>query len=250
MTALYDDRFYADQRGMSTSSASVVVPIIQEIADPHSVLDVGCGVGTWISVWTAAGVSDVNGVDGNYVNRALLEIPPDQFVSHDLTKPLDMGRRYDLVTCLEVAEHLPPASAPVLVESLVRHADVIVFSAAVPGQGGTGHVNEQWPSYWAEHFAEFGFRPFDVFRDRIWFNERVEWWYRQNCLLFATDKAALRLRLASIAGPLDVVHPLLYQRGAARPLSLHARLTVKAQAGIKAVKDARLRRTLRGIKRS
>jgi SAM-dependent methyltransferase len=232
VTTLYDDCFYAGQRSMSASSARVVVPIIRQIIDPHSVLDVGCGVGTWVSVWIAAGVTDAIGVDGDYVNRELLEIPAERFVSHDLTKSLDMGRRFDLVTCLEVAEHLPPASAPILVESLVRHADVIVFSAAVPGQTGTGHVNEQWPSYWAKYFAGAGFLPFDVFRDRIWNNERVEWWYRQNCLLFATEEAAMRLGLASCTGPLDIVHPLLLKHAAAQPLPLSTTLSMKVKAGL------------------
>jgi SAM-dependent methyltransferase len=153
------------------------------------VLDVGCGVGGWVATWLGSG-ADAIGVDGDYVPRDQLCIPDDRFISHDLSTPLDLGRRFDLVTCLEVAEHLPPEAAATIVDSLCRHADVIVFSAAIPGQGGTGHINERWPSFWAELFATHGYRPHDLLRSRLWWDTRCEWWYRQNVLVFAADEVA------------------------------------------------------------
>ena len=146
--SLYNSAFYNWQAAGSTASARVIVPMLAELTHPSSVLDVGCGVGGWVGTWLDSG-ADAIGVDGDYVPRDQLCIPADRFINHDLSTPLDLGRRFDLVTCLEVAEHLPQEDAQTIVDSLCQHADVIAFSAAVPGQGGTGHVNERWPTFWA-----------------------------------------------------------------------------------------------------
>ena len=70
---------------------------------------------------------------------------------------------------LEVAEHIPPECADIFVESLTWGlAPVIMFSAAVPGQGGTLHLNEQWPAYWASKFAQHGYVLIDCLRPQLW----------------------------------------------------------------------------------
>lgn len=249
MSTLYDDRFHEVRRSGSNASARVAVPIIQQLVSPQSVLDVGCGIGAWATAWIANGVGDVIGVDGDFVDRRHLQLPQQRFVGHNLSEPLDLGRRFDLVTCLEVAEHLPAASASTLVESLVRHADVVVFSAAIPGQGGTGHINEQWPSYWVAQFAHLGYRPFDLLRGRLWDNDQVEWWYQQNCLLFATDDAAKRFHLTPTDSPLDIVHPLLFARIQARPIALSARVSAKARGRLSAFGRSRVGGPIRRMKR-
>ena len=154
-----------------------------------------------------------------------MTIDGSQFVCHDLTKPLNLDRRFDLVMSLEVAEHLDSRFAPVFVESLVRHGDVVLYSAAVPGQGGNHHVNEQWPSYWVELFAEHDFRPYDVLRGNLWGNPAVEWWYQQNCLIFASAEAAARLGLSPSSAPIDIVHPTLLALKDGPPSPLRSRLT-------------------------
>jgi len=216
MTELYDDQFFNSMRANSNLSGRIVVPMVQEIVGATSVLDVGCGVGGWAGAWLAAGLTDVVAVDGDYVNRDMLEIPADRFIAHDLTQPLDLGRKFDLVTSLEVAEHLPEDSAEIFVQSLVRHSDVILFSAAIPSQGGTGHINEQWPSYWARIFARARYRAYDPFRARIWENNQVEWWYRQNLLLFAAVGCTIETKLPPLTGPLDVAHPILFRMWSSR----------------------------------
>jgi SAM-dependent methyltransferase len=207
----YDEDFYELMRRGSRSSGRVVVPLLKDLVAPKSVLDVGCGVGTWAGVWLASGVEDVLGVDGDYVNTSLLDIPKEKFHVGDLTKPLDLGRRFDLATCFEVAEHIPEASAETLVQTLVKHSDVIAFSAAVPRQGGANHINLQWPSYWAKIFSKFGYRAFDPLRAVIWDNENVEWWYRQNALLFVAETNPLAVNLTPPTGPIDIVHPALLE---------------------------------------
>jgi hypothetical protein len=100
---------------------------------------------------------------------------------------LPLEREFDLVLSLEVAEHLPEESAAGFSQSLARLGPIVLFSAAAPQQGGTGHLNEQWPSYWVRHFAQNGFTVVDCLRDRIWRDERIEWRYRQNLLLFVRN---------------------------------------------------------------
>ena len=198
----YNSGFFQDISGASRTSASVVVPIVRELVKPVSVLDVGCGVGTWLAEWVSQGVTDILGLDGDYVDRAAFQIAPDNFVSTNLQNRVSLDRKFDLVESLEVAEHIDEAYADLFVESLTSHGDVILFSAAIPGQGGTHHVNEQWPSYWIEKFARVGFKPYDVIRPLIWTDSRVSVWYRQNIILFSKDRAFSDTETCA-----DLVHP-------------------------------------------
>lgn len=209
----YSRAFYDDQEGGSRASAEVVVPLILEYCTPRSVVDVGCGVGGWLVEFKRHGVADVLGVDGDYVPADRRRIPKTEFRAADLARPIDLGRRFDLACCLEVGEHLPAASAAGLVGSLVKLSDVVVFSAAVPHQGGTGHVNEQWPAYWAAQFAQHGYQCCDALRPRIWSDPRVDWWYAQNLLFFVAQQemaAYPRLAGAAVERPLSLVHPNNY----------------------------------------
>ncbi len=206
----YDSAFFDELMEGTEESAQTVVPMVYDLLKPASVLDVGCGAGTWLAAWRSAGVSEVVGVDGDYVDRARLQIPSDAFVSANLQQSFSLDRTFDLVQTLEVAEHLDEANADTFVESLARHGDTILFSAAVPGQGGTHHVNEQWPSYWAEKFAKAGYTCYDFLRPRIWTDQRIAWFYRQNILLFARGRS---LDLDGAEIPLDLVHPEMWGPG-------------------------------------
>jgi len=132
----------------------------------------------------------------------------------DLERRFDLGRRFDLAICLEVAEHLSPAAADPLVDSLTSHADVVLFSAAIPFQGGHHHVNEQFPDYWAERFARRGFCVIDCLRPRIWNDAEILWWLRQNVLVFAHERAVAANRKLQreieVNRRLRVVHPDCY----------------------------------------
>ncbi|MFC4261261.1 class I SAM-dependent methyltransferase [Ferruginibacter yonginensis] len=171
----------------NTQAAEVVVPIMMQLFQPQSVLDVGCGIGTWLKVFKHHGVDHITGIDGDYVNRTQLfeNITTDTFIAADLTQPFAIGKQFDLAICLEVAEHLPPAAAADFVKSICAHADTVVFGAAVPGQWGQHHLNEQWPAYWMSLFAAEGFAAYDLLRSSIWHHPQVEWWYQQNMLVFS-----------------------------------------------------------------
>jgi SAM-dependent methyltransferase len=173
-----------------------------------SLLDVGSGHGAWAAEWIKAGVADVVAVDGDYVRRDQLAIPAEKFVGHDLATRLDLGRRFDLVQSLEVAEHLAPENAAGFVDNLVRHGDVILFSAAVPHQGGEHHVNEQPPQYWRELFARHGYEVFDWVRPQLAGQRQVKAWYRFNSFIYANKAGAKRLSKAILATRVGHDQPL------------------------------------------
>jgi SAM-dependent methyltransferase len=246
--ALYDADFFKSHHKGSSRSASVVVPVLIDLFQPSSVVDVGCGTGLWLSLFREHGISDVLGIDGPWVEKAQREIPESLFREQDLSEPLKLDRTFDLALCLEVAEHLPPDSAELLVRSLTHLSPVVLFSAAIPCQGGEGHVNERWQSFWSECFATRGYScPIDL-RPRFWMNDAVEIWYRQNMACFvANERPDILCRLSSaksmsLTQPMDMVHPGLYLR-LARDLEqvkqYAARLEERHQRAIAELGDAR-----------
>lgn len=180
----YTAEFFDEIRDESLSSAQVVVPLVVNLVGPRSVVDVGCATGAWLSVFRAHGIGRILGLDGTYVDVSRLLIPVEFFRAHDLAHKFTVSEQFDLAVSLEVAEHLPASSASGFVKSLCDLAPVVLFSAAVPGQGGLHHVNEQWPEYWREHFAEQGFLMFDPLRPAVWMDKRVSSFYRTNMFLF------------------------------------------------------------------
>ncbi|MBE2205426.1 MAG: methyltransferase domain-containing protein [Chthoniobacterales bacterium] len=182
-------RHNADELTADLKSAEIVVGSLLETYSPRSVLDVGCGLGHFIRKFREAGVTDVLAVDGSYLDPGRLCIPQELFREADLTKPFDFGRKFDLVVSLEVAEHLPPSCASQFVDCLVRHGDVILFSAAFPGQGGQNHLNEQWIRWWAREFQRHGYLPSDAIRCKLVSSADLPPWYRFNVLLYAKPGA-------------------------------------------------------------
>ncbi|HEV3234434.1 MAG TPA: methyltransferase domain-containing protein, partial [Candidatus Dormibacteraeota bacterium] len=143
------------------TSAGEVLPMVFELVRPISVVDVGCWTGGWLAVARKLGVSDFLGVDAPMTDRSKLKIPEANFFPWDLNQPLRLERNFDLAISLEVAEHLGEHRSQAFVESLTSLAPVVLFSAAIPGQGGTGHVNEQWPAYWINRFEARGWTVLD-----------------------------------------------------------------------------------------
>lgn len=209
---MYGDDFYAVIRDGIKSSASVLVPLLLEVlGDPHRIADIGCGEGWWAHEFAEYGCRVV-GVDGGYVQ--FVEAFEDlRFVSHDLREPLPTLGDQDMVVSLEVAEHLPEDRADGFIRELCSLAPRVVFSAAIPGQGGTGHLNEQWPAYWAKKFEANRFAVSGALRWDIWDDPRVENWYRQNLLIAVPWSDVGRyphLFDTTLATPYPVVHPVLY----------------------------------------
>lgn len=218
LTEPYDKGFFDDQVPLSISSAEAVVPSIVALLAPQSVADVGCGVGTWLAAFKRTGVPLVHGFDGDYARGAGLLVDETEFTAVDLAQPLRSDRTYDLALSLEVGEHLPEHASAVLVQSIVNLAPAVLFSAAFPGQGGTNHVNEQWPVYWQSLFARHNYAVLDPIRPMVWRDERIAWWYRCNMLLYVDrEHVARNPRLAELervyaSNPLTLTHKKVLRR--------------------------------------
>ncbi len=182
---VYDETFFSYASSVSKRAAEPIVPIaLKKLPPIKSVLDIGCAQGTWLNCWAAHGVTDIQGVDGDYVDRYKLAIPVGSFQAQDLNEPVDLGRTFDLACSFEVAEHVRAENAERFVESLTRHASLVLFSAAPPGQGGENHVNEQPYDYWRRFFRKKGYSAFDCIRSEIVHFKQIPYWYRYNMLLF------------------------------------------------------------------
>ncbi len=208
---IYGAGFYDTIREGTKASAAVVVPLVLGELDGSvkTVIDVGCGEGWWAQTFADHGC-EVIGIDGHYVDSSPLG---ERFIPHDLGQPLPghLVGRFDLAISLEVAEHLPASRAESFISDLTRLAPMVLFSAAIPGQGGTGHVNEQWPEYWVQLFAVFGYSVSGALRWHIWDDMRVENWYRQNLMVASSRPDDYPQLFDTPTAPVwPVVHPVLY----------------------------------------
>lgn len=224
----YSKRFFEHIRATSFNSAVAAAPKILEIYPARSIIDVGCGIGAWLKAFSDLGVARIAGLDGDYVDRSQLMIPPDCFANCNLDEPIDVADvyrrfgnhvRFDLALSLEVGEHLPPARAISLVSDLCALSDVVLFGAAIPFQGWQRvHVNEQWQSYWADKFFRNGYDAFDALRPLIWSSPEIAYFYKQNAIFYAKRASPAHQRfLARCARPtvamFDIVHPEHYRSG-------------------------------------
>jgi SAM-dependent methyltransferase len=212
--------------------AAAALATVFDKSVPRSLLDVGAGTGTWLRAASDLGVSDVFGIDG-VIPEKFLHVDRNTIVRRDLSVAFDLGRRFDMALSLEVAEHLPEASAPVFVASILRHADLILFSAAAPNQWGQHHINCQWPAYWQRFFNDNGFVCDDSVRWQLWSDQRIEPWYRQNVFLAHRfpEKAGKEARIK------PVIHPEMLRimsmgpiRNGSYPLKWYFKVTARVAA--------------------
>jgi putative flippase GtrA len=212
----YSEDFYKEMRNPNLMSAKKIVPIVISYISPKSIVDVGCGEGIWASVFKSSGVKDICGIDGHWVKVDELTIPKENFIVKDLEKPLELGRKYSLAVSLEVGEHLSNESSETFVKNLTDLAPVVLFSAAIPLQGGSRHINEQWPEYWEKKFATLGYVPVDCIRRKVWNDEDVSFFYKQNIFFFVSKSEISnypKLKKEFDNGndnALSLVHPHMY----------------------------------------
>lgn len=163
------------------NDAEKVVPLLVSTFNPNSVLDLGCNTGCWLAEFRKAGVSDIMGIDGDNMIPELM-IDREKFKVFDLSTELSLERMYDMILCLEVAEHIVESRSEILIRNICRHGNLIVFSAAIPGQGGYSHFNEQPIKYWVERFSTYGYVADEEFRKKI--SKDVSEWYRNNLVIY------------------------------------------------------------------
>jgi SAM-dependent methyltransferase len=203
MTIDYDHK----QNFHPLEGAAVALPEIFGSNVPASLLDIGCGTGTWLRAALDLGVSNVFGIDGVRVAQEHLHVAKETIGYLDLAKPFNLGRQFDVALCLEVAEHLPEESSDGLISSITNHSDSILFSAACPGQPGQHHVNCHWPTYWQRLFNRYSYACDDSIRWQIWGDERIPPWYRQNIFWARRNPANAGREPRLIA----VIHPDMRQ---------------------------------------
>ncbi len=213
MTAsLYPADFYQHRRAHTAHAARRILSALPPVLPRRSVADIGCGTGTWLAAALEAGATSAFGIEGDWVTPAMLDDASIVFAPQDLEQRVT-GPRVDLALSLEVGEHLSPGRADSFVADLVALAPAVLFSAAIPGQGGVGHLNEQWQSWWAERFAAHGHQAYDVIRPAIWTDDAIPAWYRQNVVLYLDSATAQALSLIPTPPALlDRVHPAFWAR--------------------------------------
>jgi hypothetical protein len=202
----YDDNFYDDQHYNSLKSAEIILPIVfEKFGIPASTVDIGGGVGPWSLAAKQLGTTEIILVDGEWVKIDNLLIDSDNFIRFDIENDSfsNIGK-FDLVMCMEVAEHLSQNRADSFIFDLCSLSDKILFSAAIPYQGGVNHINEQWLSYWQKIFEKYGYGIDDCIRAKVWSNSDVQEWYSQNAVMFVkghkTDDSKV----------VDIIHPALW----------------------------------------
>jgi len=219
MKVTYGEKFYSDMNDSNLSSARAVVPIVLDLVEnTSSVIDIGSGRGLWLKAFLENGVESVYGVDGSWVEEKDLVVPTECFSSMELDKEFVVNKEANLAISLEVAEHVPESSAEHFINQLTKTAPIVLFSAAIPGQGGTNHLNEQWPSYWEEKFKARGYIAVDAIRRKIWSNKDIAFFYSQNMFFFVKETELQnypKLKSEFEAGfdKCDsLVHPVLFER--------------------------------------
>lgn len=214
MDAKYTKEYYQKHLAGALSSANIILNVLSAFYKPSTVIDFGCGSGAWLKIAKDIFDSKVLGVDQHGFFDTDMLILPNEYLSHNLEMPLHIGRKFDLAISVEVAEHIGEESADTFIGSLCNHSDVVLFSAALPMQGGTGHINEKPCSYWVKKFAQYDYYAIDCLRPQIWDNIDVEVWYKNNSILFVSQqkKSELVRKIPQIDYPLDVIHPEMLDR--------------------------------------
>ena len=217
---MYDKGYYKKHQDGSYQSASRILRFLKTLLHFETVIDFGCGMGTWGVAAKELGARRYIGIDQHKYDISYMQIDSSEYWENNLQLPIYIEHCYDLAICVEVAEHIPEDSVNTLIDNICLGSEIVLFSAALPYQGGTGHINEQSCSYWVNKFLIRGYKPIDCIRPTFWNDEQVEVWYRNNCILYVTEKASERIKahLPAISFPTDIVHPqmltrILHKRG-------------------------------------
>ena len=212
----YDRQFHLETQRLNEAAANEVLPILFELIAIRSTVDVGCGVGAWLKSAQGFGSKTVLGLEGTWLDSDLKVVDEQLIKAQDLEERIKLDSKFDLAISLEVAEHLSQKRADSFVYDLCALSDLVLFSAAIPLQGGEHHVNEQWQSYWAQRFQRQGYRAYDSVRWKIWSRDDIPFWYRQNTVVYCRAESAADMATRNLAPSvtdlhlLDVVHPELY----------------------------------------
>jgi len=199
---IYNKEFYEKRHSRTIYAANTILHNIRNFINFESVVDFGCGVGTWLYSAEKLGASETLGFEGKWLDTSLYKAS-GTIKLLNLSEDINLKHRYDLAISLEVAEHLNESHSESFVNTLCNASDNVLFSAAIRGQGGKGHLNEKMQSYWVELFKKNGYECNDIIRPNIWNDTKIDFWYKQNTFLFTKNK---KLNADGLM-PIDIVHP-------------------------------------------
>jgi len=205
--SIYNKNFYLDRDTRTNYAAEKILSMVFERYKVDSVVDFGCGVGTWLKNAEKLGATNTTGLEGDWLDQKMF-VANGELLRKDFEKPVNLQRQYDLAISLEVAEHINETNIDQFIDGICSSSDVILFSAAVAGQGGKGHVNEQMQSYWVTMFNDRGYHCIDIIRKSMWGDSNIDVWYKQNVFIFSKKTEDKNF---SSDMPLDVIHPELFK---------------------------------------
>lgn len=211
---MYSESYYRKHETGSYKSAIQILEYTNSFINFNSVIDFGCGMGTWCKALDNLGIKNFLGIDKHQYEPAYMLIPPEKYMQFDLGKPLELTCMADMVISVEVAEHINPEYSDIFIKNLCSCSKIVLFSAAISHQGGTGHINEQSCIYWETIFNKYGYRAIDCIRPYFWNNEQIEIWYRNNCILYIEQHIYEKIsaHVPQNSYPLNIIHPLMLNR--------------------------------------
>lgn len=214
LSEFYGNSFYEMHKAGMKKSAEIVLDVFYKYFKPQTVIDIGCGQGAWLAAAEKLGAQLTKGIDGPWVNTRNLASKNIDFEACDFSSNLPkIDKKFELCISLEVAEHIPKEKESEFINLLCQSSDTILFSAAIKNQGGQNHINEQWQSHWINEFDSRGYICIDFLRKRLWKNQNVEWWYRQNIFIFVKKSNIDLLNIFPKQELMisDIVHPELFE---------------------------------------
>ena len=189
LNKIYDTEFFSEGETFKKDSAGKVAEIINKHVTFNSVFDIGCGMGIYLEEFHRLG-KEVLGCDFSVDG---LKLTSKQFTAFqaDATKPITLNRKFDLLICFEVAEHIQKKHSRQLDTNCTQNSDTVLFTAAPVGQGGVGHINERPNGFWIDLFVEQGFALQKELTQQMraqMKTENVVFWIADNLMLFNRAK--------------------------------------------------------------
>lgn len=190
---LYDNDWQAKRNRYHTNIDKLTKWIIDEHGPFKSSLDLGAGDGRYSYNLANTG-TDAYAVEGHKWELPQMPTQSVNCITHNLNKPLNLNRNFELVLCIEVAEHLPELSADILCDTISKHCGkLLIFTAAQPGQTGEGHINCQPKQYWIDKLSKRGLfflQEESTFISINWksiLRKKMSWLYK-NVMIFQKEK--------------------------------------------------------------
>lgn len=159
------------------------------VPDMKSVVDFGCGAGWFLYYFKQRGITNLVGIEPNL--STIFEVADplilDHLVKGSLTRKIHLETKFDVAFCIEVVEHINKRWSNIICENITMYSDLLIFSAAHPGQGGYGHINEQPFEYWEEKLNKKNFylnKPTTISFRKHLRKSKVKKWYIDNIAVF------------------------------------------------------------------